>query len=651
MVPEDKNNFNRTWSLYKLFYIAQSTAFIVPILYIYIQSKFELTPEEILKISSVYSVLSLFLELPCAIIADRFGSKNNLFICLVLQIFSCLSLLVIDSKIAYHIYLICIYTATALCAGASSVLIKKQFICESEEKFNEYIFNLQNSFYKTTSIFILISSFLYTFHYSIPFVLQIINFSVSFYCLMQIPEQYLSIKKSSKGLLKIAKIDLYKSLSFIKGEKYYIYLISCSIIFGLGIDINHKSIQSQIYSLVENYQVIFIGCIIAIGNLFSSIGAKLARKYFLSNFSRSVEILLLGMLLVFSYLLLSIKFLPLAIIGFMFINVFKGCYRPIISSEMINSYPFVSSLNTNLGVVHFICLIVAALLQYTISYSYVDVERGNFVYAIISFIVVALTFLCSRRASEWQIKCQTGMLTEKLGLIEKNEGRLFYLQVYPKYIGLDYLTRIAKIAEAGRYPSKSIVPFIYNEKQVGLRTDYLGDLHLSDIIDPKKQFSICQTLLNEYIHKPYPDIEKIESFSETAILNDGLLELLHTEERLSVKGIIHGDLNPQNILVQNDLPFVIDWDLSTEGPFWYDLLSLLTHPHLYFEKEKRIELFLRHVNHMNINEIESLFFAFCQHKVMRLKGLSSRHGYYHSLSKKYEQHGKEYNHGVGDLKK
>lgn len=634
-----KEQNKKAWNLYRIFYIAQSTAFIVPVLYIFLQNKFNLLPEEILKISSFYAILSLILELPCALLADRFGSKCNLFICLGLQIASCLSLLLIDSKVSYHVYLICIYTATALCTGASSVLIKKQFFCENDDEFHEYMFNLQNSFYKTTSVFILASSLIYTFYPFAPFILQILNFIVSFICLIRIPEKYVSIKNNSKSLLRAAKEDIYKSLAFAWREKYYAYLIICSIIFGLGIDINHKSIQNQIYGLVSENQVLFIGCTIALGNIFSSYGAKLVRKYFIKELAKDICILVLGGGLIIAYFLMSFNNLLLTVLGFMLINTFKGCYRPILSAELINCYPFKNSLNTNLAIIHIIAVILTSVIQFNISYTYFNIEKGNLSYAGLSLLCISLGYIYSKKTSNWKIHTQRSLVTNKVGFIHKNENELSYSQIYPFDLGYDHLSQIAAVVNSGKYSTKPIVPF-RSENQIGITTAYLGDLHLSDILDPEKQFLLCEKLLSETKHIPYLDTERNNIVVEEYIFKTDILKILHKDKKLCEKGVIHGDLNPDNILILNDTPYVIDWDLSGEGPFWYDLLSLLAHPHLYFNKEKKISLFLKYSQQISEDEANLIFFNFCKYKSIQLKKLSKKNKRFELLSKKFDQQSK-----------
>ncbi len=410
---------NLLWKRYKLFYISQSTAFITPILYTFLQEKLNLSIASILQIASSYWLLSIFLQLPCGIFADRWGVKSNLYLCLILQVISCLSLLFIGNVAAYHLYLICINIAQSLCTGASTILIKKQFQDSDEKKFKEFTFNLQNSFYKITSVFIVISSVLYTVNVFVPFVLQIINFAVSLYYLRMIPEQSLSKTNNQKNIFLCAKDDIKKSLLFMSKDKYYLYLVICCMLFGLGVNLNHKLIQSQLNSLFSHDKVVLTGCVIALGNLFSSSGAKFFYEYISKRFSSSIEILVLGSVLIFSYMLMSISYIWCVILGFMTINIFKGCYRPLISTELVTHYPFKNSMSTNSSIIYSITVIFSSLIQYFLAYSYKIIEIGNLTFASFSALILFCSYLFSRSSSEWKIKSQINALTGKLGIIEK----------------------------------------------------------------------------------------------------------------------------------------------------------------------------------------------------------------------------------------
>lgn len=61
-------------------------------------------------------------------------------------------------------------------------------------------------------------------------------------------------------------------------------------------------------------------------------------------------------------------------------------------------------------------------------------------------------------------------------------------------------------------------------------------------------FSSAKVLPQEYIFRP------------------PILKLLKTDSQLNKNCLIHGDLNPENILIANNTPYVIDWDLCENGP-------------------------------------------------------------------------------------
>ena len=120
-------------------------------------------------------------------------------------------------------------------------LLRKQFLRKNDAEFQEHVFNLQNSFYKITSIFILISAYLYGLNEKIPFLLQATSFLVSFYYLKKIPERYISNQKSATKN-PISSSDIAKSLKFCHKDHTYLFLIICSALFSLGLSINQKLI-------------------------------------------------------------------------------------------------------------------------------------------------------------------------------------------------------------------------------------------------------------------------------------------------------------------------------------------------------------------------------------------------------------------------
>ncbi|PJD96464.1 MAG: hypothetical protein CK425_05690 [Parachlamydia sp.] len=622
------------WSNYTKFYISQSTAFITPILYIFLDEKFGMNPSSILKISAIYWIMSIGMQLPCGVLADRWGVKKNLYLCLFLQALSCISLLFIQHIAAYHFYLICIYLAEGLCVSASSILIRKQFQDSQTTQFKEYSFKLQNSFYLITSVFILVSSFLFTFNKHIPFVLQIVNFALSAFFLSKIPEQYISNTKASRNIFFCAGEDLRKSFQFIMVERFYLYLIVCLTFFGLGVSINQKAIQIQLFSLFTHNKVMMVGCIIALGNLFSSVGAKLFYSWISRNHSLRTEVAILITMLFLSYLSMSIDSLFAVIIGFMLINLFKGCFRPLIGSELINRYPFNSSRSTNLALVSTLSIIVSSVFQYSIAFFYNDILFGNILFASLTLIILVASGLALSSVSSWCMREETSPLTGKKSYASKRDGELFFAQIYPSSTSDQELQDICDIACKSGYPVQKMISFVKVNGVKGLETKFLGEIHLSDLLDEDKQYRVCERLIDQM--KPTHQMSRpARMIREEHIMPPASLEIIKKDPKLSQTCIIHGDLHPGNIMVFDEQPFVIDWDLCGNGPLWYDLLSLLSHPNLYFSKQKRFKLFLRQCEQLRYEDLDLLFHLFCKFKSNQLKNFARHESKYHELVDSY----------------
>jgi hypothetical protein len=592
-----------------------------------------LSLEQILQISSIYLGLSLFIQIPCGLIADCWGAKKNLFIYLIFQIISCFCLIFIDGHIAYHAFLLTTTIGQGFLGNGGTTLIRQYFGSQDNE-FKKYSFEIQNTFYKFTSIIIITSVLIYNLNIYVPFVLQSIYFLFSFYYLSQIPEKYLSMEKSSSKLFQFAKNDILKSLIFIFKDKFYLSLIMISILFGIGVTINQKSIQSQLFSLFESHKIIYIGLTIAAGNLFSSIIASYVHRKFLFGLSSQKELILLTLIFIFSFVLMSFSNLITSIAGFLSINLFKGIYRPILGADLVNSFPFSSSINTNFSIIATITIITSSITQYLFSFVYTNVEIGNVYFIYFSLIVFLIIFIISKSNTYWKIKLGKNILTQKNGIIEKNLSKVSFFQIYPKNVEKERLIQISNIVKLQPYPANELSYFVDSHGEKGLKSSFLGEIHLSDILDPNKQFIICQKLLDA-ASLLQTGLQNALITPEYYIFSPSQRKMLENTNQLSKKCIIHGDLHPDNIMIINESPYVIDWDLCGNGPFWYDLFSLVTHPYLYFDKSKRYKLVSIFCESLSNEQMDDLFFGFCKFKIKQLNEFGKQDPKFIKLSKKY----------------
>ena len=94
-------------------------------------------------------------------------------------------------------------------------------------------------------------------------------------------------------------------------------------------------------------------------------------------------------------------------------------------------------------------------------------------------------------------------------------------------------------------------------------------------------------------------------------------------------------------MVSGNQFYVIDWDQCGLGPYWFDLLSLITHPHLRFNKTSRYQLFKQCCS-LNLAQSEAIFHAFCQYKIKQLSSLAVLNNKFDQLVKQYQISSREF---------
>ena len=139
---------------YTRFNLFRSTAFILPIFFVFLDEHLHLTADKIILISGIYSLLPFFLEIPLGYVADRIGEKKVVAFGLIAQIISNLSILIFKDIIGYQFYLVAIYVASAAFSGADISLIHAHF--KDDKEFKDYVAVLNSNFYKKTILFLMI---------------------------------------------------------------------------------------------------------------------------------------------------------------------------------------------------------------------------------------------------------------------------------------------------------------------------------------------------------------------------------------------------------------------------------------------------------------------------------------------------------------
>lgn len=576
------NSMTKIKKNFSWFYYCKSTALIVPILFLFLEEQLGLTVADILLISGIYYLLPMIFELPFGMLADKFGQKKILSLGLILQIISCAVLIFIDSVLAYHLYLISIAVAQCCYSGADMALVKSAFVAnhKSNTEFQNFVIDLESRFYFVGILFLIIGCIAYFFAPKLAFVLQIILFATGLLFLQKLPECGKFIAKQSV-LSQIAqeKNRLKLVIGFTLMNKAYLAIWLIGVIFGSVVLINHKTIQSQIASLGQFNVLITLGVSFVLGNIASSLGAKYFLKFCqkMPNFQRQLAVLIV--LFAISYALLSTS--DWFILGFLLLCVFKASFRPFISAELTNRIPFQESIATALSMLGLFAAVITSLIHIGVSFFYQDVVYGNWlVLAVASALLVVLFVVQYKSQPNWSFVVSKNPLTKKINAISYEGNQLYFDQVYPT----EHKDSLVGSVDCANwyFNATDELKIINKNNQVILRAAYYGSVHLSDIQDSSKTYEYCDKILSLFKNLGMQNGTMLKHYRLAQLPT--IQEIFHDKKNIHIiknfltKTIIHGDLHPDNIMVFGDDVKIIDWDLSGVGYYWFDVLTLLSHP-------------------------------------------------------------------------
>lgn len=621
---------------FRLFYYCKSTAFIVPVLFLFLEKELGMTVPQILMISGFYYLLPIIFEVPFGIVADRFGQSKILSLGLMLQIVSCLTFLFFDSHLTYHIYLFGMSLAQCCYSGADMALLKSYFYNNgrSDLEFKEFVVDLESRFYFITILFIILGCISYYIYPKFVFVLQIMLFLCSLLFLNKLPKSdALRTQKSVIKQIVQEKDKLKLTFYFLVSDKNYLSIWLIGLIFSSVILINHKTIQSQISNSVLSVDLLLVVSIVyVLGNLSSSIGAKCFLKFCKKDDNFNHQIILLIFWFAVSYTFLSMNWSFL--LGFLILCAFKAAYRPIIQSELTNRIPFRDSIATILSILNLFSSIAISIIHVILSFTYNDIIYGNFVVLSISlFILISLFFVQMYVGNNWSFLLYKSNITGKESKVVCDGNKIYLDQYYPEKERENLLETI-KLSNWYANEEKNI---IYKGDKIISRSLYYGSTLLSDIKINKKVYEYCDYILNSLLIKnididvstyrvaPIPRIEDIFS-SETVI---------QTMYGISNDCIIHGDLHPENIIINDNLVKLVDWDMSGVGYYWFDVLTLLSHPDTSLNTEEVLSLLDKYLLSSSNEKLSLILMEFMLFKRDQLLQLSSLDEKFIKLSDQY----------------
>lgn len=583
--------------LFSISYLLRSTVWVMPIMPIWWVEKEGISIGTYITLASFVPLVSMLIDLPFSIFADKIGLKKSYIIGLAVFALSFLFPIFFSGILAYVLYLILGLAADGLISGVDSGLLRD---ITGYEKYRSVFSDITKKFYFFTIPFFFGGVVLYNFSPELLFFIQfscivISALVVSRMKLSNIKNENVNYSNNSSWKIKITPIFVIIT-SFVL---LFVTMFNGIVLF------QNRTIQLLVNQVFDSSNsLMLIATLFGLGNLLSTLGVSSKLTTFMKKLTSVQTSILLSAIFLIATLSLSSRNIYFVFIGYVLISLGKGMYRPFASSLFAYLQPSDSWKAKWFSISTVVSGVLLAIINFTFSKITIDISFIQILWGCLLLFVTIPMIIILRKFPVLRLE-----MDFNTSFSNKRSYRLIDLKFMDTFMfQQDYVNDDVVI---------DIEKIVANMKKASLPS-------------PKITGKTNSTITYEFI-EGLP-LEKLSSNDSDAVIKS-ILQILSERKNLSNWGshpiglngtvnskameycdcisLSHGDLHPGNIIIQPTGDYkVIDWDLSGLNTRLFDEFSIIWHPFVDLSLDNRInwmnKMFELHTNTCKCKKHNSL---------------------------------------------
>lgn len=280
--------------LFKIYIILTKSFLIYTTIVLYYRYK-GLSFTEIMLLNSISAIVTILIEVPSGILADKTKRKNLLSFSGILTLAALIIILFSNCYMVIVFAAILMGISEALSSGADTAFIYDHFKNNmKEQEYGKYITKVYRDSFIATAIAAFLSGTLFAIDKNLPIIITIVLSLISLLVTMLLEEDSMESENLKLKVLVKKEIDNFSDTLKNKGllKIIFIYVVMTLIIS----NINYLA---QAYLVENSISLAYFGVIFLIFNIASGIG---------SNYSKAKKVRMKNIIIIYGLILIGLYF-------------------------------------------------------------------------------------------------------------------------------------------------------------------------------------------------------------------------------------------------------------------------------------------------------------------------------------------------------